>query len=101
VVRTLAEVEEQTGVGEMLVRDLIRAQFSAAVWLSIVLALTVGALPVLFYYVPELGDISLVGIRLPWLVLGAGVNLFLIGIGWIYVKLADRNEQTFMNIVED
>jgi hypothetical protein len=101
VVRTLAEVEEQTGVGEMLVRDLMRTQLSAALWLSILVAMTVGALPLLFYVMPELGDASVLGIRLPWLVLGAGVNLFVIGVGWIYVKLADRNEQSFMNIVED
>jgi hypothetical protein len=101
VVRTLAEVEEQTGVGEMLVRDLIRSQFAAAIWLSIFLAITVGALPVLFYFLPELGEMTVLDIRLPWLVLGVGVNLLLIGIGWIYVKLTDRNEQSFMNIVED
>lgn len=101
VVRTLAEVEEQTGVGEMLVRQLIRAQLAAAVWLAAFVAVTIGALPLVLAYVPALGDLSLLGFRVPWLVLGFAVYPFMLGVGWLYVRLADRNEQNFVNVVED
>ncbi|MGH3995021.1 MAG: hypothetical protein ACRDSN_21470, partial [Pseudonocardiaceae bacterium] len=101
VVRTLAEVEEQTGVGEQLVRRLIREQLGVSLWLTLLLAATVGALPAVFYYVDELGRASVLGIRLPWLVLGAAVYPFLLLLGWVYVRLAERTEQGFVNIVED
>ena len=101
VVRTLAEVEEQTGVGEMLVRSLIRAQLTTSLWLSLVVGATVGVLPLLFYYVEDIGRVSVLGIRLPWLVLGFVVYPFLLGVGWLYVRLADRTEQNFVNMVED
>lgn len=101
VVRTLAEVEEQTGVGELLVKQLIKAQLSASVWLALVVAGSLGALPAVFYYVEDIGNASLLGIRLPWLVLGGAVYPFLLVVGWFYVRLAERNEQSFINMVED
>jgi hypothetical protein len=101
VVRTLAEVEEQTGVGEMLVRKLIKEQLTASVWLALVVAVTIGALPLVFAYVPAFGEVSLFGFRLPWLLLGFVAYPFMLLIGWLYVRLADRNEQDFMNAVED
>jgi hypothetical protein len=101
VVRTLAEVEEQTGVGEMLVRQHIRSQLAVSLWLALFVAVTVGALPAVFYYVENLGTTNMLGIRLPWLVLGVAVYPFLLAVGWLYVRLAERNEQTFVNLVED
>jgi len=101
VVRTLAEVEEQTGVGEMLVRSLIRAQLTVSLWLALVVGVTVGALPVVFYYAEDIGRTSVLGIRLPWLVLGFLVYPFLLGVGWLYVRLAERTEQNFVHMVED
>jgi hypothetical protein len=101
VVRTLAEVEEQTGVGEMLVRQLIRAQLTASVWLALFAAAALGSLPLVFAYVPAVGELSVLGLRLPWLVLGFAVYPFMLGVGWMYVRLADRNEQNFVNVVED
>jgi hypothetical protein len=101
VVRTLAEVEEQTGVGEMLVRQLVRSQLSVSLWLALFVAATVGALPLVFYYVEDLRTANVLGVRVPWLLLGVAVYPFLLGVGWLYVKLAERNEQTFVNMVED
>lgn len=101
VVRTLAEVEEQTGVGELLVRQLIRAQLSASLWLALIVAALLGSLPAAFYYFDDLGEVSLVGVRLPWLVLGFGVYPFLLGVGAFYVRLAERNELNFIDAVED
>jgi uncharacterized membrane protein (DUF485 family) len=101
VVRTLAEVEEQVGMGEMLVRRLIRNQFATSALLALFVVLTIGGLPLLFAFRPEFGQLSLFGFRLPWLVLGVLVYPFMLLIGWIYVRLADRNEQAFIHMVED
>lgn len=101
VVRTLAEVEEQTGIGELLVRQLIRAQLSVSLSLALFVAVAVGSLPIVFHYVEDLGRTSVLGIRLPWLVLGLAVYPFLLIVGWVYVRLAERTEQGFVNMVED
>lgn len=101
VVRTLAEVEEQTGVGEMLVRQLIRAQLATSAWLAVLVVLAVGTLPVLFWYLPDVAELTVFGLQLPWLVLGLAVYPFLLGVGWLYVRLADRQEQNFVSMVED
>jgi hypothetical protein len=34
VVRTITELEEQTSIGEVLVRNLLRAQFKTSMWLA-------------------------------------------------------------------
>lgn len=102
VVRTLAEVEEQTGHGKELIHQLIKDQLTASVCLGLFVAVTIGALPLVFLYAPALGDLSLLGFRLPWIVLGVAVYPFMFGVGWLYVRFADRNEQTFIDdVVED
>lgn len=101
VVRTLAEVEEQTGVGEMLIRQLVRAQLVVSLLLTLVIVATLGALPLVFFYLDDVNRIDILGIRLPWLVLGFAVYPFMVAVGWVYVRLADRTEQNFVNMVED
>jgi len=101
VVRTLAEVEEQTDVGEMLVRDLMRSQLGTSLVLALVVAAVLGSLPLAFVYAPKLAELSVLGFRLPWLLLGFAVYPFMLGIGWIYVRQADRNEQNFVKFVEE
>lgn len=97
--RTRAEIAEQTRVGEVLVRGLIRAQLALALRLTLVVAVGLGALPLLFTTAPDTGEAKLFGIHLPWLLLGVAAYPFLVGIGWIFVKLAERNEQDFAALV--
>jgi hypothetical protein len=100
VVRTLAEVEEQTGVGEVLVRQLIHAQLMLAMRLGLLTVAVLGAIPLAFALLPSLGTVSIGGLRLPWLLLGLLVYPFLLGVGWCYNRTADRNEQDFTELVE-
>ena len=100
VVRTLAEVEEQTVVGEMLVRDLMRHQLGTSLLLALIVIVVFGALPLAFAYVPRLGQLSVFGLRLPWLLLGLVAYPFLFAIGWVYVRRADRHERAFVKLVE-
>jgi len=101
VVRTLAEVEEQTDVGEMLVRTHMRTQLGMSLLLALIVVAVLGALPLAFAYVPKLAEISVLGVRLPWLLLGFAVYPFMLGVGWVYVRLAERNEQSFIKLVEE
>lgn len=100
VLRTLVELEEQTSYGEELVRSFIRIQLGTALRL----AATTGALlcgwPVLFYLFPELAEITVVGVGLPWLLLGVAPFPLLFGMGYWYNRRADRNERNFVEMVE-
>ncbi|MER7166476.1 hypothetical protein ABT336_10485 [Micromonospora sp. NPDC000207] len=97
---TRTELTEQTGVGEALVRGLVRAQLALAVRMSLVVAIGLGGLPLLFAIAPVVGRTTVAGVNLPWLLLGVASFPFLIAVGWGYVRLAERNEQDFTDLVQ-
>ncbi len=98
--RTLREIEEQTRVGEVLVQGLIRAQLSVALRLSAVVAVLLGGLPLLFAVAPSLSDVEVLGVRLPWLLLGVLAYPFLFAVAWVHVRQAERNEQDLTDFVD-
>ena len=100
VVRTLADVQQQTGVGELLVRELMRAQLNLAIRLMVLTTVVLGGLLV-GLLVPSLGTVGIGGLRLPWLLLGLAVYPFLIAVAWSYNRRANRNEQEFTEMVEN
>ncbi|MFG1927475.1 hypothetical protein [Cryptosporangium sp. NPDC048952] len=95
-----AELDQQTNVGEVLVRGLVRAQLGLAVRIAALVALTVGSLPLLFALFPALAEVTLFGVRLPWLLLGVAAYPLFVGAGWIYTRGAERNERDFVELVE-
>lgn len=97
--RTHAELAEQTPVGEALVRGLVRAQLALAVRLSLVVVTGLGALPLLWVVAPAVGEVKVLGVHLPWLLLGVLSFPFLFGVGWAYVRWAERNEQDFTAVI--
>jgi hypothetical protein len=97
--RTRTELAEQTRVGEALVRGLMRAQLALAVRLFLVVVIGLGGLPLLFAVAPAAGRAEVFGVALPWLLLGVAAFPFLVGVGWTYVRLAERNEQDFVAVV--
>ncbi|MEV4128558.1 hypothetical protein [Nocardia sp. NPDC049707] len=99
-VRTRTEVVEQTEIGEALIGGLIRAQLGLAVRAGLVMVLVLCSLPMLFR-LGSVGSFVLLGVRLPWLLLGVAVYPVLYGVGRLYVRLAERNEQDFLELAED
>nr|WP_238815844.1 hypothetical protein [Nocardia brasiliensis] len=99
-VRTRVEVAEQTEIGEALIGGLIRAQLGLALRLGLVTVVVLCALPVLFG-IGRVGSVVVLGIRLPWLLLGVAVYPLLYLIGRLYVRLAEHNEQDFLDLAED
>ncbi|MFJ2030076.1 hypothetical protein [Streptosporangium sp. NPDC087985] len=94
------EIDEQTRLGEVYMGSLIRTQFRLALFVCTVLGCVVGGLPVLFLLVPELREVGLLGIPLPWVVLaGLIYPAFVIG-AWLYVRQAERNERHFSELVD-
>jgi hypothetical protein len=98
--RTRTELAQQTRVGEALVQGLVRAQLALALRLSLVVLIALGGLPWLFAIAPSVGRVTVLGVNLPWLLLGVGSFPFLIAVGWAYVRWAERNEQDFTDLVE-
>jgi hypothetical protein len=100
-VRTVAEIEQQTETGELLLRNLLRAQLALGLRLGLVAVFVLGALPVLFLVVPRVGSVEIAGVTLPWLVLGFLPYPFMLALAWLYIRTAERNELDFADNVED
>ncbi|TLF81060.1 hypothetical protein [Nocardia cyriacigeorgica] len=99
-VHTRMEVAEQTEIGAALIGGLIRAQLGLALRLALVTVAVLGALPLLFG-IESLARADVLGIRLPWLLLGVAAFPALYGIGGLYLRLAERNEHDFLELAED
>jgi hypothetical protein len=97
---TRREIEEQTLVGEVLVRGLIRTQLALAVRLSALVAVLFGVQPLLFALAPGLAEAEVAGLRLPWLLLGVLAYPLILAVAVGYVRAAERNEQDFANLVD-
>jgi hypothetical protein len=101
VVRTLAELEDQTSVGEVLVRQLVRVQLVLSLRLMLLTMMVLGAIPIAFLLVPSLSTTTILGLGLPWLLLGLAVYPFFAAVAWSYNRSAERNEQDFAEMVEN
>ena len=93
------EIEEQTEVGEVLVRGLIRTQLVLALRVSVLVVLLFGVQPLLYAFAPDLARVEVLGLRLPWLLLGVLAYPVVVGVAWTYVRAAERNEQDFSDLV--
>ena len=95
-----SEIDDQTLLGSVLVRSLIRSQLRLAMLTLLpVLAFALGV-PLAFHLAPGLAEVRLLGVPLSWLVLGALAYLFLFLLGRSYVRRAERNEQDFAELVD-
>jgi len=100
MVRTRVELQEQTEVGDALVRGLVRAQLGLALRLG---ALVLGgaiALALSGSVFPALSELSLFGVPFNWLILGALIYPVLYGLGRLYIRLAEQGEQDFIRITD-
>lgn len=100
-VRTVVDIQEGTGVGELLRSELIGSQLAVALRFAVGAGLTLGVLPLLFALFPDIGLITVLGLRLPWLLLGVLVYPFLFGLGLWHTRTAERVEQNFADHVQD
>ena len=100
VVRTLAEVEEQNAAAEDLMHRLVHDQLNLAIRLAVLTVVVLGSLPLAFTLVPSLGAVEVLGLRLPWLLLGVAVYPFLLAVAWSYNRNAEHYEREFTETVE-
>ncbi|NMO00717.1 hypothetical protein HH308_05745 [Gordonia sp. TBRC 11910] len=101
IVRTRVEVQEQTEIGDALVRGLMRAQLGLALRLGCsVLAICV-AIAVVVATVPAIGAASVFGVRTVWITVGPLLFGVFYGVGRLYLRLADQAEQDFLGVVDE
>lgn len=95
----LGDVQDLTPLGGVYLRSLLREQLVLSVRVLVLLGLTLGSLPLVFHLAPGLADITVLGLPVAWVVLGAVVYPALVLVGWAYVRTAERNERDFVHLV--
>ena len=98
--RRLDDLADQTEVGDVLLRSLIRAQLVLGLQVLAVMVVLLGGLPLLFVLVPGAGRVEIGGIAVPWLLLGMASFPLLVLLGVVYIRQAERNEREFAELVE-
>ena len=95
-----SEIDAQTRLGELYMSSLLRSQGRLALSVLVALGVLVGGLPLLFTWAPTLAEVELLGMPLPWVLLGFAVYPVMFGLGWIYVRASERTERDFTDVVE-
>ena len=95
-----SEIDAQTNIGEIYMTSLLRSQLRLAVLVLLALVVLVAGLPVLFLIAAALLDTQVLGMPVPWVLLAFAVYPVLLGLGWVYVRAAERNERDFTDVVE-
>ncbi|MEN3121180.1 hypothetical protein [Janibacter sp. LM] len=93
------EIADQSRLGTTYVRSLVRAQLQLSLSVLAVGLVTLGALPLLFALAPPLRRLELLGVPLPWLVLGLLVYPGVVLIARWYTRASERIEADFSDLV--
>lgn len=94
------EIDESTAIGEVYMRSLIRSQLRLALVVLFTLLLSVGLMPIVFVMFDSVTLYRVFGVPLPWWILGVVVYPFLLILGWLYTRQAERAERDFAELVE-
>ncbi|MDV6014539.1 hypothetical protein [Haloechinothrix sp. LS1_15] len=98
--RPQVELAQQTSWGEMLIKDLISVQFRLAVVIGLIVAVLLGGLPLAFVLAPGFAELTVGTVPLAWLLLGLVPFPLLFGAGMLYNRIAERQERTFVDMIE-
>jgi hypothetical protein len=93
------EIGEQTDVGEVYMGSLISSQRRLAVLICGLVAGLLAGIALVGALAPQLDAVRVVGIPLPWVVLGVGVYPVLIAVAVYTVRQAERNERDFTELL--
>lgn len=94
------DIDEQTGIGELYMRSLIRSQLRLGLGVLAAFGVSLCGLPLLFALAPAVREVDVLGLPLPWLLLGVLAYPAICLAGWAYVRAADRAERDFADLVQ-
>ena len=95
------EAAEESDVGQVFVRSLIRTQLRLAVVVAGGFLLILLAFPLMLGLVPGLAESKIAGIPFGWFLLGAGIYPVIGLSAWLYIRTATRNEARYRDLAED
>lgn len=91
---------EQTGVGELYLQGLLRAQLRLGLTALGVLATVLLGLPLVFALVPATRSLEVAGVPVPWIVLGVLLYPALVLLAAWFDRHAGRLERRFAEVIE-
>lgn len=95
---TAREITEQTALGEVYMRSLVRSQRRLAITVCGAVAVVLVGTALLGAFAPWLSRWRVFGVPLPWAVLAVAVYPVLIAIAAYTVRQAERNERAFTEL---
>lgn len=96
---TARDLDEQTGLGDVYLQGLMRAQFRLSMVVVGVAVLGVGGFPLLLTAVPSTRRLVFMGVPFSWLVLGVLVYPTIWLIARWYAAHSERIERDFRDVV--
>jgi hypothetical protein len=93
------EIDEQTRLGEIYMHSLIQAQLRLTLAVIAGAVVILGGIPLLFALVPATRTLSVLGLPLPWVILGIVVYPVVYIAARLYVRNAERIEAEFTEFV--
>lgn len=94
-----AELAEETGIGDVYVASLMRAQIKLSLALLLGLAVVAVGLPALLLGVPEIHAVRIGPVPVSWLLLGVLIYPFALTVVFSYVRAAERVEREFVDLL--
>jgi hypothetical protein len=99
-VPAIRDLDERSEYGEVLLRSLVRAQLGLGLGFLMLIAGLLVAIPLLATVLPWLSHRQVAGLPLSLIVLGIGIYPVLVALGFLYVRLAERTDRHFTDLVE-
>jgi hypothetical protein len=93
------EIDEQTRLGEVYMHSLIQSQLRLALAVIGGATVVLGGIPLLFALVPATRTFDVLGLPLPWVILGIVVYPVVYVAARVYVRNAERIETEFTEFV--
>jgi hypothetical protein len=98
--RRLRDLLEQTQVGTVFLAALMRRQLRLSLAIATAFLVGLGVQPLLPEIWPSYGDASVLGLPLPWLVLGVLTYPGLVILGLLYVRRAEGIDDDFTDLLQ-
>lgn len=95
------EIDEQTRLGEVYMRTLIRTQLRLGLTVALVSLGLLALFPLLLTVVPQIASVRLLGFPMQWVVLGIAVYPALVTVAWVYIRHAERVERDFAELMDN
>ncbi len=93
------ELTDQTTVGDIFVRGLMRAQLRLAASVLLLMILLLGGLPIIFAVLPQTRSVYVGPVPLPWLTLGLLIYPATALLARYYVRASERLEAAFVDVM--